>query len=210
MVHCFFTQSHHPRHTAHCPPWERQQCLVYILLIMSLADLPPELVLHVAAALRDTRDISALMRANRGLYRWLKKDLYQYNIDHENSSGLLRAGKKGNMSAICFFLGLPGVNLHARDGAGETVLHLAAKRHNAFSTMMLLLRDSRVDINALDPYGWSPLSFAVRRGNRAAVRWLLESGADRGIEHNGVTLLSMAYVLTRRNNRKSVGNEQPQ
>ncbi|OJJ52313.1 hypothetical protein ASPSYDRAFT_124692, partial [Aspergillus sydowii CBS 593.65] len=62
---------------------------------MPFADLPPELVLHVAAAFRDTRDILALMRTNRGLYRWLKKDLYQYNIDHENSSGLLRAAKKG-------------------------------------------------------------------------------------------------------------------
>lgn len=173
---------------------ERQQYLVYIFLIMPFADLPPELVLHVAAALRDTRDILALMRTNRGLYRWLKKDLYQYNIDHENSSGLLRAAKKGNMSAVCFFLGLAGVDLHARDGAGQTVLHLATQRHDAFSIMMLLLRDGRVDINALDPDGWTPLSYAIRRGNRAAVRRLLESGADMSIEHNGFTLLSMAVA----------------
>jgi ankyrin repeat protein len=162
---------------------------------MSFADLPPELVLHVAAALRDTRDIFALMRANRGLYRWLKKDLYQYNIDHENSSGLLRAVKKGNMSAICFFLGLAGVDLHARDGAGQTVLHLATQRHDAFSIIMLLLRDGRVDINALDSDRWSALSYAVRRRNHAAVRRLLESGADAGIQHvDGVTPLNMAVA----------------
>ncbi|KAI3120532.1 hypothetical protein CBS147326_9416 [Penicillium roqueforti] len=162
---------------------------------MSFAGLSPELVLQVAAALRDTRDIFALMRANRGLYRWLKKDLYQYNIDHENSSGLLRAAKKGNMSAICFFLGLAGVDLHARDGAEQTVLHIAALRHDAFSIMMLLLRDGRVDINALDRDGWSALSYAVRRGNRAAVRRLLESGADAGIQHvDGVTPLNMAVA----------------
>ena len=132
---------------------ERQQCVVYNLLIMYFAGLPPELVLQVAAALRDTRDIFALMRANRGLYCWLKEDLYQYNIDHENSSGLLRAAQKENMSAMCFFLGLAGMDLHTRDGAGQTVLHIAALRHDAFSIMMLLLRDGRVDINALDPGG---------------------------------------------------------
>ncbi|KAL4912573.1 hypothetical protein ASPSYDRAFT_52249 [Aspergillus sydowii CBS 593.65] len=60
--------------------------------------------------------------------------------------------------------------------------------------MMLLLRDGRVDVNALDPDGWSPLSYAIRRGNRAAVRRLLESGADMSIEHNGFTLLSMAVA----------------
>ncbi|KAL3468663.1 ankyrin repeat-containing domain protein [Aspergillus californicus] len=61
--------------------------------------------------------------------------------------------------------------------------------------MMLLLRDDRVDINALDPDRWSPLSYAVRRGNRAAVRLLLESGADAGIQHvDGVTPLNMAVA----------------
>lgn len=155
---------------------------------MSFAGLPPELVLQVAAALRDTRDIFALMRANRGLYCWLKEDLYQYNIDHENSSGLLRAAQKENMSAMCFFLGLAGMDLHTRDGAGQTVLHIAALRHDAFSIMMLLLRDGRVDIN-------SALSYAVRRGSRAAVRRLLESGADAGIPHvGGVTPLNMAVA----------------
>jgi ankyrin repeat protein len=162
---------------------------------MSFADLPPELVLHVAAALSDTRDIFALMRANRGLYRWLKKDLYQYNIDHENSSGLLRAVKKGNMSAICFFLGLAGVDLHARDGAGQTVLHLATQRHDAFAFITLLLRDGRVDINALNSDRWTALSYAVRRRNHAAVRRLLESGANAGIQHvDGVTPLNMAVA----------------
>lgn len=40
--------------------------------IMSFAALPIELVLSIIAALQDLRDIFALMRANRGLYRSLK------------------------------------------------------------------------------------------------------------------------------------------
>ncbi len=174
IVHCVFTHAIQSIVLL----GERQQCLFNIFLIMSFADLPPELVLHVAAALRDTQDILALMRANRGLYCWLKEDLYQYNIDHENSSGLLRAAQKENMSAMCFFLGLAGMDLHTRDGAGQTVLHIAALRHDAFS----------IDIN-------SALSYAVRRGSRAAVRRLLESGADAGIPHvGGVTPLNMAVA----------------
>lgn len=151
---------------------------------MSFAGLPPELVLQVAAALRDTRDIFALMRANKGLYRWLKKDLYQYNIDHENSSGLLRAAKKREyVRDVFFFLGWQG---------WACTPEMAPDR--PFSIMMLLLWDGRVDINALGPGGWSPLSYAIRRGNRAAVRRLLESGADVGIEHDGFTLLNMAVA----------------
>ncbi|KAL3468783.1 ankyrin repeat-containing domain protein [Aspergillus californicus] len=61
--------------------------------------------------------------------------------------------------------------------------------------MMLLLRDDRVDINALDHDRWSQLSYTVRRGNSAAVRLLLESGADAGIQHvDGVTPLNMAVA----------------
>ncbi|OJJ51921.1 hypothetical protein ASPSYDRAFT_114064, partial [Aspergillus sydowii CBS 593.65] len=78
---------------------------------------------------------------------------------------------------------------------GQTVLHLATQRHDAFSIMMLLLRDDRVEINALDSDGWSALSYAVRRGNRAAVRRLVESGADAGVQHvDGVTPLNMAVA----------------
>ncbi|KAL2785335.1 ankyrin repeat-containing domain protein [Aspergillus keveii] len=99
------------------------------------------------------------------------------------------------MSAICFFLGLAGVDLHARDGTGQTVLHLATQRHDAFAIMMLLLRDGRVDINALDSDRWSALSYAVRRRNHAAVWRLLESGVHAGIQHvDGVTPLNMAVA----------------
>ncbi|OJZ79961.1 hypothetical protein ASPFODRAFT_174892 [Aspergillus luchuensis CBS 106.47] len=52
---------------------------------------------------------------------------------------------------------------------------------------MLLLRGGRVDTNALDSRGWSALSYAVRRGNCTTVRWLIESGADTGIQHDGDT-----------------------
>jgi ankyrin repeat protein len=64
----------------------------------------------------------------------------------------------------------------------ELVLHVAAALHDT------------QDMLALDPGGWSPLSYAIRRGNRAAVRRLLESGADVGIEHGGFTVLNMAVA----------------
>ncbi|GLA44643.1 hypothetical protein AnigIFM63309_004557, partial [Aspergillus niger] len=84
--------------------------------------------------------------------------------------------------------------VHPRDDAGQTVLHIATQQHDAFSIVMLLLRGGRVDTNALDSRGWSALSYAVRRGNCTTVRWLIESGADTGIQHDGVTPLNMAVA----------------
>lgn len=115
IVHCSFTQPYYPPHTANCRRCEvqYQQCLICIRSVMSFADLPPELVPHVAAALRDIQDIFALMRANRGLHRWPKNQLYQYIIDNKNSTGILRIASKGNVSATYFFLDSAGIDLHA-------------------------------------------------------------------------------------------------
>ncbi|KAL3468679.1 ankyrin repeat-containing domain protein [Aspergillus californicus] len=127
---------------------------------MSFSSLPPELVLHTASTLHSARDIYALMSVNRGLYQ-LKKYLYQYNVDHENSTGLVRAVGIGSLSATCCFLGLPRVNVHVRNDAGQTILHVAAQQHDELYIMMILLRDSRMDLNATDSEGRTPLSYAA-------------------------------------------------
>jgi ankyrin repeat protein len=128
---------------------------------MSFSSLPPELVLHTASNLHSARDIYALIRANGGLYQLLKKYLYQHNVDHENSTGLVRAVGIGSLSATCCFLSLPRVNVHVRNDAGQTILHVAAQQHNELYIMMILLRDSRMDVNATDSEGRTPLSYAA-------------------------------------------------
>lgn len=140
---------------------------------MSFADLPPELVLHITAALRGTREIFALMRANSGLYCLLKRSLYQYNVDYENSSGLVYAVKEGNLSATWSFLKTARVDLDARDKTGLTLLHVAAQQGDT-PHIMLLLRDGRVDINATDSQGRTALVYSASNRNVSPLTKLLQ------------------------------------
>lgn len=140
---------------------------------MSFSNLPPELVLFIAGTLHSTQDINALIKVSRGLYHLLKKYLYQYNVDYESSCGLGHAVKTGNLSATCYFLSLPRVNVHVRDDAGQTILHAAAQRPDGFYIMMILLRDGRVDINATDFQGRTPVSYAVSNDDLRQLSLLL-------------------------------------
>ena len=51
--------------------------------------------------------------------------------------------------------------MHVRNDAGQTILHIAAQQHDGFYIMMILLRDSRIDVNATDSEGRTPLSYAA-------------------------------------------------
>ncbi|KAL4805741.1 ankyrin repeat-containing domain protein [Aspergillus unguis] len=128
---------------------------------MSFSSLPPELVLHIAATLHSAWDIYALMSVNRGLYRSLKRYLYQHNVDHESSTGLLRAVEIGSLSATYCFLGLPRLNVDVQNDAGQTILHVVAQQHDKLYMMMIILRDNRIDVNATDTEGRTPLSYAA-------------------------------------------------
>lgn len=89
-----------------------------VYVAMAFSDLPPELVLHTASTLDSARDIYSLMSVNRVLYQLLKKYLYQRNVDHENSTGLVRVVGMGSLCATCCFLSLPRVKVHVRNDAG--------------------------------------------------------------------------------------------
>ena len=140
---------------------------------MSFLILPPELVLHIASTLHSARDIYGLMFANRDLYQLLKKYLYQYSVDYVNSTGLTGVVEKGSLTAICCFLRLPRVNVHVRNDARQTVLYIAAQQHNRFYIIIILLRDSRIDVNATNSEGRTPLSYIVLNDNYRPLSILL-------------------------------------
>ena len=147
------------------------------IVSMSFSSLPPELVLHTVSTLHRGRDIYALMSVNRGLYRSLKRYLYQHNVDHESSTGLLRAVEIGSLSATYCFLSLPQVNVHVRNDAGQMILHIAAQQHDKLYIMMILLWDSRIDVNGTDSKRRTPLSYAASNDDCRPLGILLRHNA---------------------------------
>ncbi|KAJ1713239.1 hypothetical protein NYO67_4571 [Aspergillus flavus] len=171
---------------------------------MSFAGLPVELVISITAALYDTRDISALMRANSGLYRSLKRFLYQYNVDFENSSGIIRAVRGENLSATSSFLGTERVNLDARDKDGQTVLHIAAQQGDPAYMVILLLRDGRVDINATDAHGRTPLSYSAANPHPSPLTLLLQR-QDIDINMADAASQTALFHATKAGNEQATG-----
>lgn len=51
--------------------------------------------------------------------------------------------------------------MHVRNNAGQMILHLVAQQCDGFYIMMILLRDSRMDVNATDSVGRTALSYAA-------------------------------------------------
>jgi hypothetical protein len=118
-----------------------------ILVSRSFSSLPPELVFHTVSTLHSARDIYALMSINSGLFQLLKIYLYQHNVDHARKQHQA-CPTRGNMEFI--------LHMHVRNDAGQTILHVTAQQHDKLYIMMILLRDSRMDVNATDTEGRTP------------------------------------------------------
>lgn len=72
-----------------------------------------------------------------------------------------------------------GANAMARDKAGWTALHTAARAGAAEVAAVLLAALPREDVDALGPGGQTPLHRAAFWGNTELVELLLKSGASR-------------------------------
>ncbi|KAE8377266.1 hypothetical protein BDV26DRAFT_217276 [Aspergillus bertholletiae] len=67
---------------------------------MHLTDLPNEMLFPIASYLPRQRDVYALLRTNRRLYRTLHDYLYEYNSRYHHGSALAFATKQGNVQLI--------------------------------------------------------------------------------------------------------------
>jgi len=85
-----------------------------------------------------------------------------------------------------------GANVH------QNVLHFAvannlSKRGNINACATLL--ENNANIDAVGPFGWTPLMFAARHGNKKAFEFLVERGADKNrIDNNGRTASQIARM----------------
>lgn len=139
-----------------------------VQLILSDA---PELDIHEAAALGDTRRIATLVAAGReivGSYSgdgWLPLHLASFFGQYDAAKLLLESGAK--------------VAGRSRKPLENTPLNAAAAGNHLEVCRLLL--DSGADPNARQSGGYVPLHAAAQNGNRALVELLLERGVDRGL-----------------------------
>ncbi|KIW78612.1 hypothetical protein Z517_08450 [Fonsecaea pedrosoi CBS 271.37] len=71
-----------------------------------------------------------------------------------------------------------GADIHLRNGRGETVMHLLARRYNCHVDAMKYFIEQGAEVDAEDEASARPLREAAEAGHAEAVRLLLEHGAD--------------------------------
>ncbi|MBI5525845.1 MAG: ankyrin repeat domain-containing protein [Deltaproteobacteria bacterium] len=92
------------------------------------------------------------------------------------------AATSSNLRPLCGLLRRDPNLANARDEAGNTPLHAAARRGRADVARLLL--GSGASPTAIDDDGYTPLTIAVRRGNLDASAVDLLRGADHGVTDN--------------------------
>jgi ankyrin repeat protein len=84
-----------------------------------------------------------------------------------------------------------GINIHATDSQGKSLLHIVAAKGNLHLINLLILKG--VDISAQDANNDTPLSLACANGNISVVKKLLDAEADINSHNNqGDTPLHIA------------------
>ena len=103
---------------------------------------------------------------------------------------LLDAAAKGDDTAVGSLLDNGSIPLEVRDAHGSTPLLLASK-NNRLSTVKLLL-EKKANVNATSKLNATPLIAAASAGHAGVVRQLLAAGADRNMQIDGMTALTLA------------------
>lgn len=111
---------------------------------------------------------------------------------HDNDPAAAWREDEKRLWYVKTLMATPGMNLNAKDNDGFTALHWAAWSGMPQSTI-LLVSQGGLDLNAQEKAGYTPLMLAALRGNAAAVRLLLELGADPALKNaEGKTALDIA------------------
>jgi uncharacterized protein len=131
------------------------------------------------------------LKAANALVDWPKTKVETRTADDE--SPLMMAALKGHIDLVR--------QLIARDAdvnkTGWTALHYAATGGHV--AIMELLLDNHAYIDAESPNGTTPLMMAAHYGSPAAVKLLLEAGADPALKNQlGLSAIDFAHRANRR------------
>jgi len=134
------------------------------------------------------------------------------NTQHTLDDKFLTACENGDVQQAKRLLE-KGSSSSARNTAGETALHLGVKSGNN-NIVRYLAHELRLDTNAPDAFGRTPLHWAAQQGNMQVVETLLLAHADIGAkdeggvepqvyaETNGHLHLKPIFTLARNNTRR--------
>ena len=130
------------------------------------------------------------LKAAGVLITWPKTDVELRTAEDE--SPLMMASLKGNLDLVRKLIDR-GADVNK---PGWAPLHYAAT--NGHLKIMELLLDENAYIDAASPNGTTPLMMAAHYGSAAAVKVLLEAGADPTIRNQlGLTAIDFAYRVNR-------------
>lgn len=157
----------------------RQPALLCTLLLASFAS--------VAGVYEDFFLMVELDRP-REITKIVERGFDPNSLSPKGESGLYLALRGDSNDAAELLIGLPKVDVNARNPAGESPLMMAAIRKNLPAMRKLLERGA-----AVNQSGWTPLHYAATGGSLEAIELLLSKGADiNAPSPNGSTPLMLA------------------
>ena len=175
-------------------PFFAQKCHRDAKANMELANLPPELLMHIAKALDRDRDIYALCRLSRRFFNLIVGYLYRHNASASNAetSAILWAAKYGQVSTAEKAL-QAGVDINlSQNSSGSLPLVEATRFGNA--NLVRLFLNKGAEPNVLHGKAGTILHTAAARWDMATATALLEHGANPNAQRfdNGETPLHTA------------------
>jgi len=96
--------------------------------------------------------------------------LLSLHIDENDTKNAIKFGE------IIGFLLLHGADVNTTDGAGNTLLHLAARSGDVTMAKLLMAKGANIDVKGSG--GWTPLHHAVAERQVVMVKFLISQGAD--------------------------------
>jgi len=94
--------------------------------------------------------------------------------DHRGQTPLHFAVNRDNVDVVRLLL-TSGANITAKDRSKATPLHLAVDHDSQLEMAKLLLGSVKVDVNAVDACGRTPLRKAIERRSRGIIELFLSS-----------------------------------
>ncbi|PGH00656.1 hypothetical protein AJ80_09147 [Polytolypa hystricis UAMH7299] len=159
----------------------------------ALDSLPTELIYCIASSL-DRRDLNSLIRSSRRYAELLTRELYG-GILLESTAIFEEFGPRWESKLILqYFESLSAPVINRTSSYGLILLHNVAASGNV--ALLKILLANGAELETRDSTGWSAVFHAAERGHEAAVRFLLDSGADvssRGLG-DGCNVLILAVA----------------